>query len=102
VFDTGMNKPQILASVQARLINLRRALDDIQDTYGWSSGVSTDDLVAAGFSATDAPTLLSSIKDAWAFSQMYTGQQPPSPTYPQISGTPYNFSASAFRVIGPQ
>lgn len=101
MFTTGLTQGQVLASIQAKLLNLRNALSDVQDLYGWSSGIAATDLETdLGFNAADANALLGAIADANAVAQVYSTGQPPS-TYPQAASA-YVYAASQRQVIGPQ
>jgi hypothetical protein len=90
----------VIINVQAKLVALRKAFDDIATLYAWSSGVSSADLQAIGFSAADAATILSAIADAHAEYLIRTTGQPPG-TYPQAASA-YVYAASQTQVIGPQ
>lgn len=101
VFNPVQNSSGVIAgNVAQRLLNLRNALDAVQDLYGWSSGLSAADLEAVGFSAADASTLLSAVADAHALAQIYSTGLPPG-TYPQPSSA-YVYAATQRQVIGPQ
>lgn len=101
MFTTGLTQAQVLASIQAKLLNLRNALEDVQDLYGWSSGISASDLeTGLQFSAADAAAILSAISDANAVAQIYETGLPPG-TYPQPASA-YVYAASQRQVIGPQ
>jgi hypothetical protein len=99
MFDTGQSKAQVLANVQTKLSQLRAALQDIDDVYSWSSGVSEADLVGLGFTPADADALLSAIQDAHAEHLIHTTGLPPA-TYPQPASA-YIYAASQNAVIGP-
>lgn len=100
MFTTGLSQAQILASIQAKLLNLRNALDDVENLYAWSSAIAATDLEAIGFNDSDAAALLSAISDANAVAAIYrTGQ--PALSYPQPASD-YPYAASQQQVIGPQ
>lgn len=100
MFTTGLTQAQVLASIQAKLLNLRNALADVQDLYGWSSGLAVSDLEGIGFDASDAQEILSAIADANALADIYTTGQPPA-SYPQAASA-YVYATSQRQVIGPQ
>lgn len=100
MFNSGLTQGQVLANIQNRLSALRQALEDVENLYGWSSGVSAADLEGIGFSPSDANSILSAIADANAVGQIYATGQPPS-TYPQAASA-YVYAASQRQVIGPQ
>ena len=81
------------------LKNLRSALEDVADYYGWLSGQTDDQLTGLGFSTSDISELRSGIADGNAFSVLYDTGLPPS-TYPQPSES-YVYGASQRIVIGP-
>ena len=100
MFATGLTQAQTLASIQGKLINLRNALSEVSELYGWTSGLAQADMeAAAGLSAGDASTALSAVADANALAQVYATGQPPG-TYPQASSA-YPYAASQRQVIGP-
>lgn len=100
MFTTGLTQAQTLASIQAKLKALRDALGDIEDLYGWSSGIAATDLEAdLQFNDADAQSILSAIADANALAQVYNTGNPPS-SYPQASSV-YVYSATQRQVIGP-
>lgn len=100
MFTTGLSQAQILASIQGKLLNLRSALNDVEDLYNWSSALSVADLESIGFNASDAAAILSAISDANAMSAIYhTGQ--PALSYPQPASD-YVYAQSQSQVIGPQ
>jgi hypothetical protein len=103
MFTTGLSQAQVLASIQAKLINLRNAMNDAENLYTWSSGIAATDLENIGFSPNDAVALLSAIADAHALAQIYSTGQPPGVGfggYPQASSA-YPYAASQSQVIGP-
>jgi hypothetical protein len=100
MFDSGFSRLQILNNVQSKLVQLRAALEAVNDLYGWASGVSSADLVGIGFSQADANALLSAIADARAEYLIRTTGLPPG-TYPQPASA-YVYGASQNQVIGPQ
>ncbi|SRR5258706_3658009 len=79
-----------------KLANLRQALSDITDLNAWLAGLSIADLVAIGFTSTDAQTLKTALADANELGVLYNGGGLGAYTLP------YNFSASQRQVIGPQ
>lgn len=97
---SNINAGVIAQKVQAQLIQLRNAINGVQNMYGWSSGVSAGDLEAIGFSAGDADALLAAISDANAVAQIYETGLPPG-SYPQPASA-YVYAASQRLVIGPQ
>ena len=98
---SGLNAQQITGTVQSILARHRDSLQLLAGMYAWSSGVSNAELVAVGFSSTDAATLQGAIADAHAEYLIHTTGQAPS-GYPQVTGTPYVYQASQNQVIGPQ
>lgn len=100
-FATGITPGQILANVQQRLLNLRRALEDAADLQAWAAAISDADMAtASGLEAADAGTLKSAIADAAALAALYETGLPPS-TYPQPAQA-YVYGNSQRQVIGPQ
>lgn len=101
VVNTELSQAQVVASIQSKLLNLRRAFQDVQALFGWTSGLAAADLAtASGYSAADAAVVLSACADANALAQIYTTGLPPG-TYPQPASA-YIYAASQRQVIGPQ
>lgn len=99
-FTTGMSSGQILANVQQRLLNLRRALEDAADLEAWSSGITAADMATVtGLDDADTATFQSAIADAAALASMYDTGLPPG-SYPQPASA-YVYGASQRMVIGP-
>jgi len=99
MFTSGVTQAQILATTQARLVQLRNALEGAADLQGWASGIAATDLEALNFTAADAAALLSAIADAGALASIYNTGLPPG-TYPQPASA-YVYGASQRNVIGP-
>lgn len=97
---TNLTAAAVAQQVQAILRNHRNALEACHDLFRWSSGLTTADLTAIGFSTADAPVLLAAIADANAEYVLYNTGLPPS-TYPQPASS-YQYAASQSQVIGPQ
>lgn len=94
MFNYQLTQAQVLNNVQVILRNLRTALEQAEDLYGWSSGIAASDLETLGFDAGDAQDILNAIADANSLAGLYNGGS--------FSGTlPYNFSASQRTVLGP-
>jgi hypothetical protein len=100
MFNTGLSQAQTLTNIQVTLRTLRDAIKQVQDLYGWASGLQASDLVSLGFSSADATAILSAINDANALAQVYNTGLPPS-SYPQPPSA-YVYSSSQRQVIGPQ
>ena len=101
MFTSGLSQAQVLTMVQTALLQHRGGLEALEHLYAWSAGVSAADLVTAfGFSTDDASSILSAIADGHAEYLVHTTGQAPG-TYPQVTGTPYVYSASQSSVIGP-
>lgn len=99
--NTELSPAQVVASIQSKLINLRNAVKDVQNLFGWTSGLAAADLAtASGYSAADAAVVLSACADANALAQIYSTGLPPG-TYPQPASA-YVYAASQRQVIGPQ
>jgi hypothetical protein len=101
-FTAGITEQYIVNNAQSALVQLRDALDRVNDYYLWLSAYAATDLEAAPISmdSVSAGNVLSAFADAHALYQIYnTGQAPSS--YPQVTGTPYVFGASQRIVIGP-
>lgn len=99
--STQLTPAEVNNLIQQRLIALRSAINGVSDLYGWTSGLAAADLAAAsGYSAGDAPTVLSAVADAHALAQIYSTGQPPG-TYPQAASA-YIYATSQRQVIGPQ
>src|SRR5260370_35727992 len=99
IFNQAQNTPGIIiGNVQQTLKALQKAFDEINDVFGWSSGVSQADLVAVGFVAGDATALLTAINDAHAEYVLRTTGLPPS-TYPQPASV-YVYAQSQNAQIG--
>ena len=95
--STGLTALQITVNVQNKLAAHRRALEDLADVYAWSSGVAASDLVAIGFSAADAQSLLNAIADAHGEYMIHT-----TGTDPRNPPAPYIYAASQNALLGPQ
>jgi hypothetical protein len=95
----GITQDQVAQDAQAKFIALRAALNDLEDLYGWASGVAAADLEALGFSSADAGTLLAAINDANAFAQIYSAGLPPG-SYPQPASA-YAYAGTMRQVMGP-
>lgn len=80
----------------------RAILSQLNDYYSWSSGITAADLEGPPFNldAATANGLLSAIADAHAEYLIHTTGQAPA-TYPQVTGTPYQYHASQDALIGP-
>jgi hypothetical protein len=100
MFGYGLSQSQILSLVQQGLLAHRNGLEAVKHLHDWSSGVATADLVALGFSTGDANSILAAIADGYAEYQIHLNGQAPS-TYPQVTGTPYVYTASQSAIIGP-
>jgi hypothetical protein len=99
--ESGLNAQQLNNTAALVFRNLRSALKAAQELYSWASGVSSAELVTAGFSSTaDADTYLSAAADANALYQIFLTGLPPA-SYPQPASA-YVYAASMTRVIGPQ
>jgi hypothetical protein len=96
IFTAGVNLQALVAQAQQRLINLRRALEDIEDFYKWTSAQSLADLEALGLSPADAQALQTAFADGNELAVLYNGGGLGAYTLP------FNFSASQRQVIGPQ
>jgi hypothetical protein len=94
-----LNAGVIAGTVQQKLKAHRAALNDLNDLYAWSSGISAADLEGAGFTAADAQELLSALNDAHAEYVLHNTGQPPA-AYPQAASS-YMYAASQNQVIGP-
>ncbi len=99
---SGQSAAAIINNVTGRLIAHHRALADLAGLYAWTSGLSAADLTAAPLSmaSADANAILAAVADAHAEYLIHTTGQAPG-SYPQVTGTPYNYSASQTAVIGP-
>jgi hypothetical protein len=100
MFAYGLSQEQVLSLVQQALLLHRNGLEAMEHLHSWSAGISSADLVALGFASADADAILASIADGYAEYQIHLSGQAPS-TYPQVTGTPYVYSASQNAVIGP-
>jgi hypothetical protein len=101
-FTAGITEAYIVNNAQNALVQLRDALDRVNDFYLWLSAYAATDLEAAPISmdSVSAGNLLSAFADAHALYQIYTTGQAPG-AYPQVTGTPYVYAASQRIVIGP-
>lgn len=101
VFNPTANNSGVIAgNVQQKLQVLRNALESCNDLFRWSSALSSADLEAVGFSATDAQSLLTAVADANALYVLFNTGLPPS-TYPQPPSA-YIYATSQAVVTGPQ
>ena len=91
----GITQAYVTNNAQAKLLALRRALEDVADFRQWLSAYSSSDLVALGFTQADADAVLSAFADANELAVLYNGGGLGSYTLP------YNFSASQRIIIGP-
>lgn len=96
----GITSDQVLMNAQARLIALRKALEDCADLNSWLSGQSLTDLTGIGFSSADAQAVQSALADANALAEFYNTGLPPS-TYPQPPSA-YIYGSSQRAIVGPQ
>lgn len=100
IFNAANTNPGLLvAGIQQVLANHRAALEAVNKVYGWSSGISAEDLTAIGIAADDAPKILSAIADAHAEYLLHTTGLPPQ-SYPQPPSG-YVYAASQNAVLGP-
>jgi hypothetical protein len=90
----GIAASDIRVQAQSRLMTLRMALEAAHDYQLWLSGLSNDDLVAAGMSSDDAQSLKNAFADADGLWNIANDGTP-------VEGLPYNFLASARIIIGP-
>lgn len=98
----GLSQAQILSLVQQALLLHRNGMEAMKHLHDWGAGISVTDLTAApiSFDTSTANAILSAINDGYAEYEIHlTGQAPG--TYPQVTGTPYVYSASQSSVIGP-
>jgi hypothetical protein len=91
----GISQAYVTNNAQAKLLALRRALEDVTDFHSWLAAYSSADLVALGFTAADAGAILSAFADASELATLYNGGALGSYTLP------YNFSASQRVITGP-
>lgn len=96
----GITQAQVTQLTTQRMQALRDALNDVEDLYGWTSGLADTDLENLGFLAGDADTLLSAVADANAVAQIYSTGLPPG-SYPQPSSA-YVYAATQRQIMGPQ
>lgn len=92
-----LNQSVTVGQIQQKLVALRSAFEDYEDSYQWLSAYALADLEAAPLSlpATDAQAILNSLADAhdlWMTAQGVSGW--PTATLP------YNFMASQRMVTG--
>jgi hypothetical protein len=91
----------VINTIAGVLARHRAVLNDINDLYAWTSGISAADLEAlsGAMPSGDAGDLLAAVADAHAEYLIHTTGQAPS-SYPQVTGTPYVYAASQVTVIG--
>lgn len=98
---TGLTQGQVVSIIQQALVAHRAALENLQNIYRWTSGLSVPDMVTAtGLSTADATVYLSAIADANAEAQIHFTGLPPG-TYPQPASD-YVYAATQAQVTGPQ
>lgn len=100
MFTTGQTQANVLATVQSNLVQLRTALDRVAQQYKWAAGVAAADLVALGFTESDANAVLSACADAAALSDYYNVGAPQHGSYPQPASA-YAYGTSQATVLGP-
>jgi hypothetical protein len=99
--ESGLTAAQLNNTAALIFRNLRDALTAAAELHSWTSGLSSAELVAAGFSSTGAAdTYLSAAADGHALYLIHTTGLPPG-SYPQPSSA-YVYAASQNQVIGPQ
>lgn len=101
-FTAGITEQYIVNNAQNALVQLRDALNRVNDFYLWLSAYAATDLEAAPVSmdSVSAGNVLSAFADAHALYEIYMTGQAPS-TYPQVTGTPYVYGVSQRVIIGP-
>jgi hypothetical protein len=97
-FPAGITTSNVTSNAQARLMQLRYALEACENFYEWISNYAASDLEAAPVSldSVSAQALLNAFADAHELYVLYGGGGLGSYTLP------YNFSASQSVIIGPQ
>jgi hypothetical protein len=99
--ESGLSAAQLNNTAALIFRNLRKALTEAAELYSWTSGLSSAELVTAGFSGTGAADMyLSAAADGHALYLIHTTGLPPG-SYPQPSSA-YVYAASQNQVIGPQ
>jgi hypothetical protein len=100
----GITQSNVFTSAQSRLMSLRLALEAGEDYYQWLSAYAAADLQGAPLSiaAADATALLTAFADAHGMYVAFNGGVPVALTASGSVITPYNFSASMRKIIGPQ
>jgi hypothetical protein len=96
---SGLTEQGITSRSVNVLSNLRDALTQAADLQAWMAGIAVSDLVALGFSTTDANAVKSACADGEALFEYYQNGKPPG-TYPQPASA-YVYGASQRQVIGP-
>lgn len=92
-----LNPALTVQQVQAKLVALRSAFEDLENVYQWTSAYALADLEAAplSLSASDAQDLLNAIADAHDLYQTALG----TTGFPTAT-LPYNFFASMRMITG--
>ena len=92
---SGITQAYVTNNAQAKLLALRRALEDCANFYEWLSAYASADLVNLGFTQADADAILAAFADAHEEYVLHTGGGLGTYTIP------YNFSASQNKIVGP-
>jgi hypothetical protein len=90
-----ISQANVTARVRNALAGYRDAMKPVEDAYNFLQGFSISDLVALGFTTTDATDIKTAVADAHEEVILHAGGALGSYTLP------YNFSAAQNRVIGP-
>jgi hypothetical protein len=100
----GITQSNVFTNAQSRLMSLRLAMEACEDYYQWLSAYSTTDLAAAPLSiaTADGQALLNAFADAHGIQVAFNGAVPTALVASGSVITPYNFSASMRKIIGPQ